>query len=116
MVSSLVKSHASELKRMVNAKGKARTKKLLCCSDRCIKAIVNALQLVLNKAVPLTSRQLNSARKKKRSLLNVTSPHSSVTNKRKLLIQDGSLLGFIAPLLAKVAGPLLGSIFGGMQQ
>ena len=111
MVTALVRRHLPEIKTILNSTGQTRKRKLVCASDRCILAIADALDAVIKK-VPLSARQLSGAKAKKRALLTVTSPTSSVATKRRLMVQDGNLIGFIAPLLKSVAGPLLSSVAG----
>ena len=111
-VSALVRQHLPEIKSILNASGQTRKRKLVCASDGCILAIADALDAVIKKKVPISARQLSGAKAKKRALLTVTSPTSSVATKRRLMVQDGNLIGFIAPLLKSVAGPLLRTVAG----
>lgn len=97
----------------MNAKGSDRRQLLCEASNSVIEAIVDVVKMVINRRVTMTPTQLRNARRKERSFLRLTNTRTPLASKRRLLVQDGGLLGFIAPLL-KLAAPVLGNLLGGV--
>lgn len=103
----------NHLNNLLKSTGARRKVHLKGVTADVIKAIADAVKAILAKKISVTARQLNKYKKKKGSLRRLGDPRTSVAAKRKLLIQDGGLLGFIAPVL-KVVGPLVGGLLNGL--
>ena len=113
MAMERLRRNVGKLREILRAKGNAR-KKLLCeASAEVVAAVVDALKMVIKRKVPLSPTQLSNARRKERVLKRLANGRTTVRSKKRILVQDGSLLGFIAPLL-RLAAPVLGNLLGGV--
>ena len=112
-----VRRNLTDLEYLARAKQAVRSRHLADAPEDLILAIIDVAKALIRGKLKLTNSQLAQAKNNKRDLLKLTRSTVGLRTKRKLLDQKGNLLGLLlGPLnkgISAVAGPLLGSIFGG---
>lgn len=112
MVANRLQRNLHFLKTLKKAKKRQRTFLLKSASDDCVLCICDCANNVLRGNVRLKPKDKKALRRYKKALRALTQQRSAIKTKRKLLIQKGGFLLFLAPILS-AAGGFLGGLFRG---
>lgn len=102
-----LKKHKHLLYTLKTAKPKLRNAIIQNVDDDFIKTLHEIAHNTLNKNNPINVKQKNILKRYKTPIRSLACPKRSLTQKRKLIIQNG---GFLPALLGTVLSGLIGSI------
>ena len=111
---SRVRRHATDLQRLVKAKAVTRKRMLSGASQSLILALVDIAKSLIRGELSMTPRQLSAARRSRRQLHGLAQKGVSVEKKRRVLVQDGNLIGLLLKPLIQGIGPIVSGLLGGL--
>lgn len=111
--SSRVVRHATDLRLLGRAKAAVRKRKIRDAPKDLIMALVDVAKALIKGEISLSSSQLGAVRRQKKNFLSLVRPGKALGTLKKTLQTGGFLSALLGPIL-KIAGPLLGGLFGGI--
>ena len=112
MATSNVRKHAHHLLILHRGKPDERSRVLRDAPESLHAALAEIARLTLSGKLKLTPQQLASVKRHIGAIQKLAHPRTTKTERAAMLRpQRGGFLGFLAPLLAGLVGPLLGKLF-----
>lgn len=108
-MSKLLKTHLKTLRGLRRRPEVQRKKFFKTCSRGAIDCCCEIARNILNKNVPLTSRQLKGLRRHSNKLQDLAKLKTPLAKKRKILQTGGFLPLLLAPLLG-IASSIIGGV------
>jgi hypothetical protein len=112
MTKRTVVNHAGFIRKFKSAGNIQRKQYLMSASPREIGSLLECTLNVCNGNIPLTSRQLNSLKKHKKVIKQLSFGKSKFQNKKRLLVQKGGFLPLIASAALSFLGPIIANAVG----
>lgn len=109
------------LQLLARSKNSKRRKLLVQWADKTdLLAVSECIGNLLKGNVKLTPAQFKRLRRHRKSLRLLANKNGTLTEKRRTIVQSGGFLPMILPSIlsgiAKIAGPVIGTILGGQQR